>query len=56
MVKNKIGGWGLEDSMTDTENEHYITKYTNGKMWVKAESHRGTHSYSYGQEGKVIPK
>ena len=46
----KIGGWSLGQVYTSNSEQHFITEYTNGKMWVKAVSIEGNHTYSFGAE------
>ncbi|AUR95830.1 hypothetical protein NVP1213O_54 [Vibrio phage 1.213.O._10N.222.54.F10] len=50
MARNKIGGWSLSESYTSFEDKHYITEYTNGKMWINATSVEEKHIYTFGAE------
>ena len=50
MCSNNIGGWVLVESFTSVDSEIFETKYSNGKMWIKAYSICGNHTYSYGSE------
>ena len=50
MARNKIGGWSLGESYTSVEDKHYITEYTNGKMWINATSVKEKHIYTFGSE------
>ena len=46
----KIGGWCVKQGYTNNTEQHFITEYTNGKMWIKAVSIEGEHTYSFGAE------
>ena len=48
--ESNLLGWELKSSYTSVVDEHFITEYTNGKMWVKAVSVNGKHTYSIGEE------
>ena len=48
MAMEEVGGWELESTITDTTNNHYQTKYNNGKMWIMATSQGDNHIYSFG--------
>lgn len=50
MCLRNVAGWELEESFTDVYRQHFITKYTNGKMWIRAESVGDNHIYSYGSK------
>lgn len=50
MSLHKIGGWCLDEVYTNTEENHFITSYTNGKMWIRAESNGDFHTYSFGEQ------
>lgn len=50
MSLSMIGGWNLGEVYTNNEEKHFITSYTNGLMWIKAESIDGNHTYSFGSE------
>lgn len=50
MCSVNIGGWKLVESFTSVDQEIFETKYSNGKMWIKAYSICGNHKYSYGAE------
>jgi hypothetical protein len=50
MAVNKVGKWEVSESFTDSANKQFKTKYTNGKMWMKAVSSGEYHTYSYGAE------
>lgn len=50
MCNAKISGWELVESHTDVSEKHFITKYSNGKMWIKAVSDNECHTYSFGAE------
>ena len=52
MAMAKIAGWELTESVTDNTNKYFLTKYSNGKMWIMAVSSKDSHLYSYGQEYK----
>lgn len=45
-----VGGWSLGEVYTSNTEQHFITEYTNGKMWVKAVSIKGNHTYTFGLE------
>ena len=45
-----INGWNLGEVYTSNSEQHFITTYTNGQMWVRAESIKGVHTYSFGVE------
>jgi len=40
----------LASVYTNNTDQHFITSYTNGKIWVRAESVNGIHTYSFGEE------
>lgn len=48
MALNKICGWELESSYTNDSDKHFITRYTNGKIFIKAESVGDNHTYTLG--------
>ena len=48
LSRNNIDGWTLGEVYTSNIDQHFITTYTNGKMWVKAVSIEGEHTYSFG--------
>lgn len=50
MSAANVGGWSLGEVYTSITEQHFITEYTNGKMWVKAVSIEGNHTYSFGDE------
>lgn len=50
MSLEKIGGWCVKQGYTSNTEQHFITEYTNGKMWIKAVSIEGEHTYSFGAE------
>ena len=50
MCLANIGEWTLGEVYTSVTEQHFITEYTNGKMWIKAESIKGNHTYSYGEQ------
>ena len=50
MSAANIGGWTLGEVYTNNTDRHFITSYTNGKLWVKAVSIEGNHTYSFGVE------
>jgi hypothetical protein len=50
MANHKIGKWELVESFTSVDQEIFETKYSNGKMWIKAVSIEGEHTYSFGSE------
>ncbi len=50
MCSNNIGGWVLVESFTSVDSEIFETKYSNGKMWIRAYSICGNHTYSYGEQ------
>ncbi len=50
MSMREVGGWTLTETFTDSTNKQFKTKYTNGKMWIKAVSSGTYHTYSYGVE------
>ena len=51
LSRAKLNGWVVKQSYTSVTDKHYITEYTNGKMWVKAVSINDNHTYSFGVEG-----
>jgi hypothetical protein len=50
MARGKIGGWELCETYTNNSEKMFITAYSNGMMWVKAESVGEDHTYSFGGE------
>ena len=50
MAIHKIGGGKLVEAFTSVDQEEYSTKYSNGKMWIKADSICDNHTYSFGKE------
>ncbi|AUS01720.1 hypothetical protein NVP1291O_06 [Vibrio phage 1.291.O._10N.286.55.F6] len=50
MAMHNIGRWELVESFTSADQEIFETKYSNGKMWIKAYSIFGNHKYSFGAE------
>jgi hypothetical protein len=50
MSAANIGNWQLGEVYTNNTDRHFITSYTNGKLWVKAVSIDGNHTYSFGAE------
>lgn len=51
MANHNIGKWELVESLTSTDQRIFEAKYSNGKMWIKAHSIWGNHTYSFGTEG-----
>jgi hypothetical protein len=49
-----VGGWGLGEVYTNVKELHFITEYTNGKVWIKAVSIEGHHAYSFGAERQLV--
>tara|TARA_R110002012_G_scaffold249637_1_gene427251 strand:+ start:1089 stop:1337 length:249 start_codon:yes stop_codon:yes gene_type:complete len=49
MSAAKIGNWSLAECYTNNSDQHFITEYTNGKIFVKAVSVNGEHTYSLGE-------
>lgn len=49
MAMHNIGGWELAESITDNKGSYFVSVYTNGKMYVTAESHGDHHVYSFGE-------
>ncbi|EHV5556828.1 hypothetical protein K0W35_003508 [Vibrio parahaemolyticus] len=49
MALEKVGGWELHETLTDSTNRHYITEYRDGKMFVRAVSYGDSHIYSFGE-------
>lgn len=52
MAANNVGSWELVESYTDCENCEFITKYSNGKMWINAYTIDNNHEYSFGEVAK----
>ncbi|MCG9699671.1 hypothetical protein L1D19_05930 [Vibrio natriegens] len=49
-VEKGLGNWKIDGSYTNHRDKHFLKIYTNGKMWIKAESIDGRHTYSFGDE------
>lgn len=41
--------WTLSSSYTDVEGKVFITEFSNGKVFIRAHSENGVHTYSYGK-------
>lgn len=50
MALVKLCNWELVESYTNNDEQHFITKYSNGKMWIKAVSVEQHHIYTFGPE------
>lgn len=50
MSHDKVGGWCIKQCYTSVTDDHYVTEYTNGKVWIKAVSIEGNHTYCFGVE------
>jgi len=46
LANNKIGGWYLDYTYTNNDDQEFTTSYSNGKIKVTAHSVNGDHYYS----------
>ena len=50
MAQAKLGGWELTRTYTNVDRSEFVTRYSNGKMFIMAESIGDYHTYSFGKE------